>query len=205
MIQYLNEDEVFRVGMCMEEAGLEFYLKMAEKASDTATKRVFKRLARDEKEHLAYFESLEIETAGGLGARPPEKDEDTTKFVCSIVDDGIFKNIAEMEKLGKRKYNPEKALELALSVEKDAVLYYTEAAAATRRKRTRKALEKLIEEEKGHVVDITKRLANLRKRKARSEKGSGASKSGGHKRRAAKSGGRKSGRTASSGKRAGGK
>ena len=32
----------------VEEAGLEFYTKMAEKATDTATKRVFKRLARDE-------------------------------------------------------------------------------------------------------------------------------------------------------------
>jgi len=170
MIEYLNESEVFRVGMCMEEAGLDFYLKMAEKATDTATKRVFKRLARDEKEHLAYFESMEIETAGGLGAQKQEKDEDTMKFVCSIVDDGIFKNIAEMEKVGGRKFNPEKALELALQVEKDAVLYYTEAYAAARRKRTKAALAKLIEEEKGHVVEITKRLTNLRKRKARKGK-----------------------------------
>jgi rubrerythrin len=166
MIEYLSESEVFRVGMCMEEAGLDFYLKMAEKATDTATKRVFKRLARDEKEHLAYFESMEIETAGGLGARPQQQDEDTMKFVCSIVDDGIFKNIAEMEKVGSRKYNPEKALELALQVEKDAVLYYTEAHAATRKKRTKEALQRLVDEEKGHVVEITKRLANLRKKAA---------------------------------------
>jgi rubrerythrin len=170
MIEYLNEDEVFRVGMCMEEAGLDFYTKMAEKASDTATKRVFKRLAREEREHLKYFESLEIETAGGLGARPPEHDEDMAKYVCSIVDEGIFRNIAEMEKVGKRKYDPEKALELALQVEKDAVLYYTEAYAGARRKRTKEALKRLVDEEKNHVVEITKRLANLRKRRAKAGK-----------------------------------
>jgi len=170
MIEYLNEDEVFRVGMCMEEAGLDFYTKMAEKATDTATKRIFKRLARDEKEHLAYFESLELETAGGMGAKPQEQDQDTMRFVCSIVDDGIFRSIGEMEKAGRRKYDPEKALLLALQVEKDAVLYYTEAYAAARRKRTKDALRKLVEEEKGHVVEITKRLANLRKRAARKAK-----------------------------------
>ena len=166
MIQYLNEDEVFRVGMCMEEAGLDFYNKMADKASDTATRRVFKRLARDEKEHLAYFESLELQTAGGMGARPPQEDEDAQKYVCSIVDEGIFRNIEKMEKAGKRKYNPEKALELALQVEKDAVLYYTEAYAASSRKKTKEALQKLIDEEKSHVVEITKRLSNIRKKSA---------------------------------------
>ncbi len=67
MIQYLNEDEVYRVGMCIEQAGLDFYTKMAEKADDPATKRIFKRLAKDEKGHLEFFESLELETKGGMG------------------------------------------------------------------------------------------------------------------------------------------
>ena len=164
MIEYLNEDEVFRVGKCIEEAGLEFYTKMAAKATDTATKRVFKRLARDEERHLAFFESLELKTAGGMGSKPVDHDKDVSRYVCSIVDGGIFQSIAAMEKTGRRKYDPEQALELALQVEKDAVLYYTEAYAATKKRRTKEALKKLIDEEKGHVVEITKRLTNLRKR-----------------------------------------
>jgi rubrerythrin len=167
MIEYLSEDEVYRVGMCIEEAGLDFYTKMAEKAKDTATKRVFKRLARDEQHHLAFFESLELDTAKGMGTRPVEHDEDVSKYVCSIVDGGIFRSIADMEALGRGKYDAEKALELALQVEKDAVLYYTEAYAAAKRKKTKEALGRLVEEEKGHVVEITRRLSGLRKRSAR--------------------------------------
>ncbi len=170
MIEYLNEDEVYRVGMCIEEAGLDFYTKMAEKATDAATKRVFRRLARDEKNHLAFFESLELETVGSMGTRPVEQDKDVSKYVCSLVDGGIFSGIAEMERSAKHKYDAEKALELALRVEKDAVLYYTEAHAATRKKKTREALKRLVEEEKGHVVEITNRLRNLRKRLAKKSK-----------------------------------
>jgi rubrerythrin len=170
MIEYLNEDEVYRVGMCIEEAGLDYYTRMAEKADDAATKRVFRRLAKDEKQHLAFFESLELKTAGGMGSRPSEHDAELSKYVCSLVDGGIFKSIAAMEKAAKAKFNPERALELALTVEKDAVLYYTEALAANKKSRSREALAKLVEEEKGHVVEITKRLDSLRKRAKRARK-----------------------------------
>lgn len=167
MIEYLNEDEVYRVGMCIEEAGLDFYTRMADKADDPSTKRVFKRLARDEKQHLAFFESLELKTSGTMGSRAVETDADVSKYVCSLVDGGIFANISKMDKVARGKFNPEKALELALQVEKDAVLYYMEAHAAARKRSTKTALARLIDEEKGHVVQITKRLENLRKKKAK--------------------------------------
>jgi len=167
MIAYLNEAEIYRGGLGLDEAGLDFYARMAEKADDQGTKRVFRRLARDEKEHLAFFESLEIRTAKGLGSHPEEHDADVSKYVCSLVDGGIFSSLGRMEKMARGKFNAEGALELALSVEKDAVLYYMEALAATRKRSTRQALSRLIDEEKSHVVQISTRLANLRKKKAR--------------------------------------
>ena len=100
-----------------------------------------------------------------MGSRPSEQDADVSKYVCSLVDGGIFRNIAAMQKAAKGAFKPEKALELALQVEKDAVLYYMEAHAASKKRRAREALSKLIDEEKGHVVEITKRLDNLTKRK----------------------------------------
>lgn len=170
MIEYLNEDEVYRVGICIEEAGLDFYTRMAEKSDDPQTRRVFKRLAKDEKEHLALFESMDLKTSEGIGARPADQDQQLSAYVCSIVDGGIFKGIRDMAKAGRRKMSPEAALELALSVEKDAVLYYSEALRASKKKAAQKALERLVEEEKGHVVEITKRLERLRKRSEASKK-----------------------------------
>ena len=167
MIEYLREDEVYRVGMCIEEAGLDFYTKMAAKADDQGTKRVFRRLAKDEEQHLAFFESLELKTAHGMGSGPAEFDADTSKYVCSLVDGGIFSSLGKMEQLARRKFNPEKALELALQVEKDAVLYYTEALAVSKKRSTKVALSRLINEEKSHVVQISKRLESLRKKAAR--------------------------------------
>lgn len=165
MIQYLNEDEVYRVGMCIEQAGLEFYTKMAEKADDPATKRIFKRLAKDEKAHLAFFESLELQTKGGMGKQTVDADADVSSYVCSLVDGGIFRNLSRMEKMLKRKFNPESALELALEVEKDAVLYYSEAHRVNKKRKAKKALERLIDEEKSHVTQISKRLEKVRKAK----------------------------------------
>jgi rubrerythrin len=163
MIQYLNEDEVYRVGMCIEEAGLDFYTKMAEKTDDAATKRIFQRLAKDEKNHLAFFEALQLETKGGLGKQPVEQDADVSSYVCSLVDGGIFRNIGRMETMLKRKFDPESALELALEVEKDAVLYYSEALRVNTKRKAKKALERLIDEEKGHVTQIASRLEKIRK------------------------------------------
>jgi rubrerythrin len=166
MVQYLNEDEVYRVGMCVEEAGLSFYTKMAALSDDPATKRVFRRLAQDEKNHLAFFEALELRTPQGMGTMPEDLDEDVSKYVCSIVDGGIFRNLGKMEEVARRKFDPEKALELALQVEKDAVLYYSEAYRQNPRLSSREALSRLIDEEKGHVVEISRRLEAVRKKKA---------------------------------------
>jgi rubrerythrin len=130
---------------------------------------VFQRLAKDEKAHLAYFESMELKTAGGMGATPADADEDVSRYVCSIVDGGIFRNLREMERLGRSKFNPESALELALQVEKDAVLYYLEASRANKKRAAREALERLVEEEKNHVVQISKRLEAVRKQQGRGE------------------------------------
>ncbi len=170
MIGYLNEDEIYRVGIAIEETGLDFYTKMAEKADDAATKRIFRRLARDEKRHLAFFETLELKTTGGMGKQTAEQDADTSAYVSSLVDGGIFRNIARMAKLAKRKYNPEAALELALAVEKDTVLYYTEAYRVNRNAGAKKALQRLIDEEKTHVVQITERLDKVLKRKENARK-----------------------------------
>ncbi len=170
MIEYLSEDEIYRVGIAIEEAGLDFYTKMAEKADDAATKRVFRRLARDEKQHLAFFETLELKTSGGMGKQTAEQDKETSAYISSLVDGGIFKGIARMTKIARRKYNAETALELALAVEKDAVLYYTEAYRVNRKSEAKKALSRLIDEEKGHVVQITKRLDKIHKDKEKARK-----------------------------------
>ena len=157
------EYECQRVGYipACGEAGFDFYTKMAEKADDPATKRIFRRLARDEKQHLAFFETLELKTTGGMGKQTAEQDADASAYVSSLVNGGIFRGIAEMAKLTRRKYNPQAALELALAVEKDAVLYYTEAYRVNRKSGAKKALQRLIDEEKGHVVQITKRLNKI--------------------------------------------
>jgi rubrerythrin len=170
MIQYLNEDEVYRVGMCMEQAGLDFYTAMAAKSDDPATKRVFRRLAEDERNHLALFESLELATPQGMGAIPEDLDEDISRYVCSIVDGGIFKSLAAMGEVAKRKFDPKKALELALQVEKDAVLYYSEAYRQNPKLVSREAIARLIDEEKRHVVEISKRLEAVRRKKPPAQK-----------------------------------
>ena len=104
-----------------------------------------------------------------MGTGTADQDEDLSRYVCSIVDGGIFRSLSQMEKLGRMKFDPESALELALQVEKDAVLYYSEAHRANKKRAARQALERLIEEEKNHVVQISKRLEAVRKQRSHGE------------------------------------
>jgi len=132
------------VAIQTEKDGREFYLRAAERSSDKGGKVLFVSLADDELEHLRVLESQREALVSEGQWLPPSK-----------LQEGTTPDIAE----GAPLFSPERlagnisaytsdlsALRLAFLIEKDAVAFYTRAAAET---------------EDRHGKEMYRRLANM--------------------------------------------
>jgi rubrerythrin len=131
-----------------EKDGREFYLRAAERSSDAGGKVLFVSLADDELEHLRLLESQREALATGGQWLPPSKlDEETAPDQAEGVPLFSRERLAE----NVSAYTSDlSALRLAFLIEKDAVSFYTRAAAETEDRHGKEVYRRLAEMETEH-------------------------------------------------------
>jgi rubrerythrin len=131
-----------------ERDGREFYLRAAERSADEGGKLLFLSLADDELEHLRLLESQReaLATDGQWQPpakleeqRPPEKAGGVPLFSRERLAENVSAYTSDLS-----------ALRLAFLIEKDAVAFYTRAAAETKDPLGREVYESLAEMEEEH-------------------------------------------------------
>ena len=117
------------VAIQTEKDGRDFYKRAAEKSSDPGGKLLFASLADDELEHLRLLESQrEALTKEGQWLSPTRPDEQSRPI--KVEGAPLFSREAVTNNLNA--YTSDlSALRLAFLIEKDAVVFYTRAAAET--------------------------------------------------------------------------
>ena len=131
-----------------ERDGREFYLRAAARSTDGAGKVLFLSLADDELQHLQMLESQRQALASEGQWLPPTK-RDEEKLPKEVEGAPLFSRERLAENVGA--YTSDlSALRLAFLIEKDAVAFYTSAAAETEDPIGRKVYETLVEMEKEH-------------------------------------------------------
>jgi rubrerythrin len=131
-----------------ERDGREFYLRAAERSADEGGKVLFFSLADDELEHLRLLESQRGALATDGKWQPPTKADEQT-----LPEEGEGVPLFSRERLAENvsAYTSDlSALRLAFLIEKDAVAFYTRAAAETKDPLGREVYESLVEMEKEH-------------------------------------------------------
>ena len=136
------------VAIQTEKDGLEFYRRAAERTSDPGGKVLFASLADDELEHLRLLEPQRValirdghwlpRSKTGEEAHPT-KVEGAPIFSREAVGVDINSHTSDLS-----------ALRMAFLIEKDAVAFYTKAAAETEDENGRAMYERLAEMEKEH-------------------------------------------------------
>jgi rubrerythrin len=131
-----------------ERDGREFYLRAAERSADEGGKVLFVSLADDELEHLRLLESQrEALATDGQWRAPTELGEQRAPERAGGVPLFSRERLAE----NVSAYTSDlSALRLAFLIEKDAVAFYTRAAAETKEPLGREVYESLAEMEKEH-------------------------------------------------------
>ncbi|ACL69152.1 ferritin family protein [Halothermothrix orenii] len=148
--------EALEMAKNIEKDGFEFYQEQADRVDDDL-KKLFLKLANDEKDHYKRFEELKHDHKKKTGEEDDYVYEpEVSAYLRVLVESTIFP-----EKAIKSFNNLDSILNFAIQAEKDSILFYQELLKYNKG-RTAEVLTRLIKEEKTHLLDLTKYKADLK-------------------------------------------
>ncbi len=145
--------EIIDMAIRIEENGLKFYIDAGKASKTKRLKEIFNYLAEEESRHMKAFMDL----------RKLIPDEELSKSIDPYsADDSLYLDaLADSEAFTDKRETPTRkargeksALNLAIAMEKDTILFYNEMLRMVREK-DRPILEKLINEEKAHLRKLS--------------------------------------------------
>ena len=159
-----NAREIFDIGVQIEVNGKAFYEAAAKKTAETAMKEFFTELAAWENQHIKLFGELRdaLPTAAGNVAVFDPNDEAAT-YLQATADSHVFVKNKDMVALMAGCKGPLDILDIAITFEKDSVVYYTTMKKVVAKDLGQDKVDRLIDEEIKHISLLTQRRAKLAK------------------------------------------
>jgi rubrerythrin len=158
-----NAREIFDMGLQIEQNGKSFYEEAAKKSGGRAVRDLFTELAAWEGQHVALFQSLRDALppdAGAVEIHDPTGEAE--QYLRATADSHVFmKEIDVVGLVGECK-DPFTILNLALTFEKDSVVFYITMKKVVPPELGHDKIEPLINEEIKHIgmlIDRQKKLA----------------------------------------------
>ncbi|MFO8012560.1 MAG: ferritin family protein [Phycisphaerae bacterium] len=149
---FFNEVEAAKIAQNMERNGLAFYQKAAAKAKDQATADVFRRLAEDEKDHLAHFEELEekLQSERRTGSGYSD-DPDLAAYIDRLLKTQVFGDESDVARLAEQSESDYETLAVGMRAERDAITFYQEMLDFVDSKVAKEAFTHILQEERTHL------------------------------------------------------
>lgn len=151
MEMQIKPNELIHFGMQIEERGFKFFQGMAARVADPEVKKVFELLSDEEEKHYNVFEKmmLEVDTYD-----PPEYYMDEYEaYVWTLANNHVLKGKADPEQYLEKATTPVEAVDLALNIEKDTILFFI-ALKKVVPAEGRATLDLLIDQENLHVKSL---------------------------------------------------
>ena len=150
--------ELINIAIGIEQRGIAFYDIMAKSTENTGVRDIFQYLTDMERTHIDIFEDM-------LGEPdkyhiPETYTEEYSAYLQALVDNAVFTDDAIISEMATRVNSDIEALELAISAEKDSVLFYNGMRDIMHR-RVQPTVNKIITEEKSHLRQLSSLKKNL--------------------------------------------
>ena len=143
--------ELINIAIGIERKGIAFYDIMAKSTENTAARGVFHCLTDMEREHVKIFQSMLNEADK---YQPSETlTEEHTDYLQALVDNAVFTDAQITSEMAIQADSDMKALEFAIGVEKDSILFYYEMRDIMP-KQAYPILNGIIAEEKSHLKQL---------------------------------------------------
>jgi rubrerythrin len=116
----VSAKEIMKVALQIEEKGYALYKTLSQDESRKDTKKVFEHLAQEEKRHFAVLRSLYgdiIEPSDTL------KQERSLPYLQRLMDNLVFDQLEERIRMVRTE---NEGVDIAITFEKDTILFYIE-------------------------------------------------------------------------------
>ncbi len=158
-----NASEACALAIDIEKNGREFYRAAAQNTALTAASTLFKELADWEENHIAVFTQL-LEDYQAKANEPPPYDPDDVigVYLKAAADTHIFIKSNNIGNLAAACKTPQEAILLALTFEKDSVVFYSTLKKAVPESLGATTVQKMIDEEISHISYLSDALKKIR-------------------------------------------
>ncbi len=141
--------ELVDIAIGIERRGIIYYDIIARSTENDQARAVFEGLARMERVHLATFEHMLDDTGD---AKLNEGEEEG--YIATLLEDAVFTDDSVTADEAAQADSDIKAMELAISAEKDAILYYYELRDLLPDDMA-SLVNRILAEEKRHLAQLT--------------------------------------------------
>ena len=157
-----NADEIFQIGVEIEQNGQRFYSMVAKNCSDPSAEKLFLDLARWESKHVDLFEKLRQRLPrSARGGDFFDPNQELRLYVKAAADSHVFLKGTDIAELVSKCKTPIEALELAVAFEKDSVVFYTAMKKLVPEHLGKNEIDTLIDEEISHIFTLTQKKKEL--------------------------------------------
>ena len=163
MEQLFTADEVFGIGIEIEKNGREFYRAAMSAGAGASIKKLLEELAAWEEVHVTLFNKLRNELpAAARNENLYDPGDEIGMYLKATADQHVFVRNSDMNALVAKCKTPGDILAMALTFEKDSVVFYSSVREAVAETGGKPEIEKLIHEELTHIGFITRELQKIK-------------------------------------------
>ena len=156
-----NADEIFAIAVQVEANGYEFYKTAAQQQKDPENAAYLQKLADMEIEHETVFSEMRAQYAAANPAETSDLYNEGSMFLSAIADGYPIEGSPTIAADLTGEETLEQILEIAVDLEKKAILFYLGMKDVVPENLGRDKLDEIINEEKSHVVLL---MGELKKR-----------------------------------------
>lgn len=158
---YLSGSELLRIAISIERRGIAFYDVMAKSVQKAETRNIFEHLVHMEQDHIRIFQDMLGEADKYEPAQINSEEYDA--YIQALGDNAVFTDDVITSEMATKAESDIEALELAISAEKDSILFYYEMKERIPQ-RVHPSVNRIITEEKSHLrqlSELKRKLAAL--------------------------------------------
>jgi rubrerythrin len=162
MSLYLNANEIFQIGIQIETNGKLFYETAASQSQEEPAKKLYRELAFWENQHIDLFEKLRLQLPESAKREDLlDLNSELQIYVKATADSHVFIKNRDIPGLVSRLKTPREVLDLAVTFEKDSVVFYSAMKKVVPESFGKNQIDALINEEIQHIAVLTQQKERL--------------------------------------------
>lgn len=158
-----NAYEVFEIAEQIERNGYAFYTEAADMVEDPDCKQFLQRMADAEVQHEDTFAELKKKFSLAGDEEFPDIDDLTLSYLRAVASGNVFVASNNQETLINGDETIVDLIRLAISFEKDSVVYFTTVKDLVKDPEDQKRIDALAQEEVSHIAMLVEELNRIGK------------------------------------------